>query len=350
VFRVVPAAAPATGQPAVFIGTNRMEGDWAPPILEELGLLRVYFDSKSKNPSATLIDCLHTIPGVQFAEEIPLWVMPRPETVTDPGAKVIQWSLDAIGHTEPPSGLTYPELAILDDDFDPPKGHGYCVKAIVADLLPDAATVAFPIAENGFLKRPESVTDPSLYYSALRDIRKNGKVKVVNISRSQPAPSRLEAQEFALLEGADVLVIAASGNMLSETTVQFPGGYPTVMAVGASDEQNAMWPESCYGLPGWAKCLVRKTYSVDVVAPGVLIGSTMWSGLLSGTSFAAPFVSALATLIRAQNGTLKNEAVRQRIRDASSAAPLSASGSVPAEAWGFGLINWPLAVAGQSAQ
>jgi subtilisin family serine protease len=57
--------------------------------------------------------------------------------------------------------------------------------------------------------------------------------------------------------------------------------------------------------------------SIRVVAPGTSIRSTFWTGEYanwSGTSFAAPFVTIEAALIRARNPRFEASAVTERIR------------------------------------
>ncbi len=123
-----------------------------------------------------------------------------------------------------------------------------------------------------------------------------------------------------------MIVVAASGNEGSGR-VTFPARLPQVIAVGSSGiptDQNARSPFSDWGP------------EVAVAAPGLNIISTVpkqfcataWLcvqgdqpyALASGTSFAAPLVSALAALIVSRTPNLSPDAVRHLIQ--ATAEPL----------------------------
>ncbi|MGW2376386.1 MULTISPECIES: S8 family serine peptidase [Kitasatospora] len=88
-------------------------------------------------------------------------------------------------------------------------------------------------------------------------------------------------------ENAGIVVVASSGNDGKEGDT-YPGAFPTVLSVGASDRNNERAPFSQYGS------------FVKVAAPGVEMLSTVPGGgqcVDNGTSFAAPYVSGLAALL-----------------------------------------------------
>ncbi len=119
---------------------------------------------------------------------------------------------------------------------------------------------------------------------------------------------------IAYAHGLGCVIVASAGNQ-STTVPQYPAAYDVVIAVGATDRNDALWAGSNRGT--W----------VDVVAPGVEIRSTGWDDAYrtgTGTSFAAPFVSGVAALALGRSPSLKNEDVRLVVQ--SSCDDLGAPG------------------------
>lgn len=122
---------------------------------------------------------------------------------------------------------------------------------------------------------------------------------VINLSLGnyQACSVMEDAINYALKK--DVVVISAAGN---DNTSQpsYPAAFPGVLGVAAVDYNGNRAGFSNFG-----------DY-VDVAAPGVDIASTYVNGKyasLSGTSMAAPHVTALAGLIRSINPDLKSNEV-----------------------------------------
>jgi subtilisin family serine protease len=119
------------------------------------------------------------------------------------------------------------------------------------------------------------------------------RAKVINLSSGTPYQSRLLDEAVRFAERRGVLVVAAAGNTGDKgNEVTYPAAYPTVMAVGATDEKDAAPPFS-----------QRQPY-VAIAAPGVDIPGPAWRDagngpyiLHTGTSAAAPHVSGLAALL-----------------------------------------------------
>jgi subtilisin len=113
-------------------------------------------------------------------------------------------------------------------------------------------------------------------------------VDVINMSLGGDtgSPALQRAVNKALAAG--VVIVAAAGNSgPGPDTVGFPGGYPGVIAVAASDNTDAVAKFSSRGA------------AVAVIAPGVDINSTIPGGgyaKFSGTSMASPHVAGLAAL------------------------------------------------------
>jgi subtilisin family serine protease len=119
----------------------------------------------------------------------------------------------------------------------------------------------------------------------------------------------------------NVVVVYAAGNdnVNTDTSPQFPGVYPEVIAVAALDQQNRKAGFSNFGT------------NVDVAAPGVNIWSTTGNGtrgFLDGTSMASPHVAGLAALIWSRNRCLTNHQVRQIIEDSCDSVDAANPGFV----------------------
>ena len=131
---------------------------------------------------------------------------------------------------------------------------------------------------------------------------------VINISLASSAQDWPESWDDAFLyaEEHDVVVVVAAGNRASgSNVVGAPATIPGVLTVAGLDKQgNASWDASTEGI------------TIGVAAPAdPLIGAlpddgyTQWSG----TSGAAPLVSGLAALIRADNPDMPAHQVIHRI-------------------------------------
>lgn len=130
---------------------------------------------------------------------------------------------------------------------------------------------------------------------------------------------------------AGVVVVAAAGNS-SNSIMDYPALYDSVIAVSATDATDQLAWFSSYG------------DKVELAAPGDKILSTMRGGgygVLSGTSQAVPHVAGVAALVLSQgmndqngNGTRVDE-VRARLN--SSATDLGTVGRD--QLYGYGLVN-----------
>ena len=128
--------------------------------------------------------------------------------------------------------------------------------------------------------------------------------KVINISSTtRDSPELRAAVRYALRR--NVVVVAAAGNDTPNKKGPFyPASYPGVISVGAVSASGALAPFS------------DRHSQVAVTAPGANVTSAWPGGYqagLSGTSFAAPFVSGVAALVRARFPRLTAAQVARRI-------------------------------------
>jgi thermitase len=168
--------------------------------------------------------------------------------------------------------------------------------------------------------------------------------KVINMSLGQRVSSRtLEAAvNNAWNQGA--VIVAAAGNAGTQAKI-YPGAYPNVIAVAATDNNDAKASFSTYG--NW----------VDVAAPGVNVYSTFPNhpfvlgtqngrstgyDIASGTSMASPIVAATAALAwSAHADTATNKSVRENV-ELTADKIMPGTGSY----WAYGRVNACRAVGG----
>ena len=137
-------------------------------------------------------------------------------------------------------------------------------------------------------------------------------VNVINMSLGGPTGSAALERAVKHALSAGVVVVCAAGNSgPNPDTVGFPGGYPGVIAVAASDLNDKVANFSSRG------------NAVAFIAPGVDIASTIPGGgtaKLSGTSMASPHVAGLAALA-IERGARGPSGVRAVLSTASSPLP-----------------------------
>jgi subtilisin family serine protease len=140
--------------------------------------------------------------------------------------------------------------------------------------------------------------------------------KIINISLGTPQTSELLQEAVQRALDAGILVIASAGNSgQSGNAPSYPAAFPGVIAVGATDKDDA---KASYSTSG--------SY-VSISAPGTGIYSTYPGGFatMSGTSMAAPHVSGMASVIWSKSPDLKASDVWETIR--STAVDLGAPGT-----------------------
>jgi len=173
--------------------------------------------------------------------------------------------------------------------------------------------------------------------------------RVINISLGSEADSPTLHDAIRYAAARNVLVVAAAGNCgdpartypnascPSLNVVEYPGAYPEVLAVGATDGNDAHAAFSNTGA------------YVGISAPGVTILSTVptYSTTLSrssgfttyaafrGTSQAAPLVTGVAALVLSREPGLTVAQLAQRLR--TTADDLGAAGTDPI--FGAGRVN-----------
>lgn len=163
----------------------------------------------------------------------------------------------------------------------------------------------------------------------------NNGAKVINMSLGQRVSSRTLEAAVNNAWNRGVVLVAAAGNAGTQAQI-YPGAYPKVIAVAATDNFDNKASFSSYGK--W----------VDVAAPGVNVYSTFPNhdfalmtqynrsvkyDMGSGTSMASPIVAAVAALVWGENAGATNEIVRGKVE--LTADPIKGTKT----SWAHGRVN-----------
>lgn len=162
-------------------------------------------------------------------------------------------------------------------------------------------------------------------------------VHIVSMSLAYTENNTYLKQACDYAHSQDIFLIAASGNS-ADPIVEYPARYESVIAVGATDQNDDKWFWSNYGYP-----------ELEFAAPGVSINSTWpfspYYQVLSGTSCAVPHVTGTAALVFGskadheydsnENGQWDNFEVREKLR--GTALDLDPPGQDGY--YGYGLVN-----------
>lgn len=155
--------------------------------------------------------------------------------------------------------------------------------------------------------------------------------KVVNLSFAGPANLVLERVVRAVL-GRDIVLVAAAGNSGPRAEPLYPAAYDGVIAVTAVDRRLRAWRQATSG------------GHIDFAAPGVRLwtaASVRGGRFRSGTSYAAPFVTAAIAAARAADPHASGAQAVERL--AAGAADLGPAGRD--DTFGWGLVQAPEACA-----
>ncbi|AEE95448.1 S8 family serine peptidase [Mahella australiensis] len=215
-------------------------------------------------------------------------------------------------------------------------GHGTMVAGVIAAVANNGTGIAGVDRRCKILPVKVATADGYFYSSDVIEgiyYAVDGGADVINMSfggELDVLADRPVSEALLYAGQKGVLLVAASGN--EGTAVSFPALYAPVIAVGAGDEQDVITDFSNHGPP------------LDVAAPGVNIYTTYSDGRKAtyasadGTSLAAPFVSAAASLLLAKDPDLTPAEVEYLI-ESSAAKPASMAGDEWNEYYGYGRLD-----------
>src|SRR5256885_4907146 len=245
---------------------------------------------------------------------------------------------------------THPQLAgavARGEDFLTPGGtgqrdcvgRGSAVASIVAaaprpgvefaGVAPGARVLPFRVTEREVVdgRAQGREGSPESLAKAIRDAADQAQVINLSLTQETDDPQLRAAVGYAV--SRDVVVVAAVGNAHQDNGADppsYPAAYPGVLGVGAVDENGVRVPQSQVG-----------PY-VRLDAPGgnvIAAARGQELATYSGTSFAAPFVSATAALIRQHHPGIHADQVIARILATTDPAP----GGRPSAGYGYGVLN-----------
>ena len=240
----------------------------------------------------------------------------------------------------------YPGEDAETEDNDPSDffGHGTHVAGIVGAITNNGTGVAslanrckiMPVRAGWAYPDFSGVVVMDFCARAILYAARNG-AKVINCSWSNDSSGGLDvAVDSAIARGAIVVVSAGNDNTFVQTA-NYLSTRGDCFVVAAIDSNDVKEPHSNYG--SW----------IDFSAPGVGIASTYynfnpdpehpahWYAYYTGTSMAAPFVSALSGLMLSKNPLLKRSEVKSII--SSTCVPIDAANPGFAGKLGAGRIN-----------
>ena len=230
------------------------------------------------------------------------------------------------------ASLSVRRLAL--DQVEPSEAvHGTAVAALfVGDpgsrspgLIPNAHLVAVDVF---YRAGSDERTDAATLVEALAQLAEED-VSVINLSLSGPENAVLSEVIDEVVGEHDIVVVSAVGNSGPSAEVAFPAGFEPVIGVTAVDRDMNIYRRAVRGA------------HVDLAAPGVAVwsaASISGARTHTGTSFATPFVSAAAAILRQQRPDLSAPDIAAVLQD--GARDLGEPGRD--EIFGAGLIDGEL--------
>ena len=162
----------------------------------------------------------------------------------------------------------------------------------------------------------------------MKSLTKKKRIDVINMSFGSPYYSATFAKICQKAAARGKILVAAAGNN-GTTLFQYPASYDGVIGVAATTPEGGKWNIS------------QHNDSVDIAAPGVSVAglsAAKRKGYIqaSGTSMAAPMVSALAAMVKSIDPTVKHGKFMKILKATSK--DRGKKGYDPY--FGYGIINY----------
>ncbi|MDM5200760.1 S8 family serine peptidase [Fictibacillus enclensis] len=213
-------------------------------------------------------------------------------------------------------------------------GHGTEVSGIIAAAVDNKRGISginnnvriLPVRVGGKVSFPSSSIVAGLHYAI------DHGAKVINMSFGGGEPS--QAQYDAVLEAVSkgITLVAASGNEHPVYGVSYPAAYPQVISVGATRYNDVIAPFSSRGP------------QLDLTAPGTEIMTTKRNGTygskdVSGTSFSAPMVSGVASLLLSKYPSLKPQQIEYMLEKSAFTPDRYKNAAGLSDFYGYGRVE-----------
>ncbi|MBR3116202.1 S8 family serine peptidase [Candidatus Saccharibacteria bacterium] len=178
-------------------------------------------------------------------------------------------------------------------------GHGTHIAGTIAEGTADCTSLMIFKAE-----RDGKVTVSDVNTAIYKAI--DAGVDVINLSLGSNDYSESQKRAIDIASANDIVVVAAAGNE-NNSVIMYPAGYDNTISVAALDRnlERAVWS---------AEDNTGSNYNamIDYAAPGTRIRSI--NGFASGTSVAAPHVTAAVALLKSYNNDLGLDEVNMLLR------------------------------------
>ena len=216
-------------------------------------------------------------------------------------------------------------------EFTPSRAlHGTAIAALLvgdpATRAPGLVPSARLVAVDAFHRRgSDERADVFSLIESLGLLAERG-VGVINLSLAGPPNTVLAVVAERLTGPEDIVLVAAVGNAGPRADPAYPAAYDEVIAVTAVDRDRAVYRRAIRGA------------HVDLAAPGVAVwtaASIRGARWKTGTSYAVPFVTAAAAILRERRPDLRPREIAVKLR--GMAADLGEPGPDPV--FGAGLLQ-----------
>lgn len=194
--------------------------------------------------------------------------------------------------------------------YEDVSGHGTAVASIIAakenetgitGVNPNAELYSVKVLDDDNRASLSRIIE-GIYWCIDNDI------DIINMSFGTSVKSEILEQVIKEADEAGILMIAAAGNcgeLLGESTVEYPAAFEEVVAVGATNPQGTVSEMSSVGT------------EIELLAPGEQIPATGCYGEIvqtDGTSMAAPHVTGAASVLWARDREKSADFIRELLK------------------------------------